>query len=547
MSGGRRRSVSELAIAGFVVLAATLVVTWPLGLHVTDRLTGSWDAFFGAWRLAWIADAVKSPDLHLFNAPIFYPEPRALAYSDAILLPGLLFAPLRYLGVAAPLTYNLALFAAFVSSGVALFVLVRSMGVRTDAALVGAIIFALSPYRLDHLDHFEMQMAVWMPIALWLWHRAADRGSIADGAGAVAAVALQWLSCIYYGILFAPVFAVAIANEWITIPRGRKLRVVAAMAAAAAAGLLAIWWYSQPYLANREQTGDRLAEDVVRYSATLSSYFTVHPHNVVYGKIPLLDGLYETRIFPGLIALVLTGLGVIAGPWNRRRWTYVLMGIVAFDLSLGTNGLLFPLLREYAVPYRGLRAPARAGVIVVLVISVLASFGAGGLFDRVRGKGARLGLAAAVILLLLVEYRTPPDLWELPTTPDVPHLGLARGSVVLEMPIATSERFDRSVDAFYMLNRVGAWPSLVNGYSGYYPQAYITMTERTRLFPDTRAIREIARIGVTVLVIHERWYGTARYKEILAALDARSDVEPVGKYVEDGSGVAVYHVKPLVP
>ena len=135
-----------------------------------------------------------SRDLHLFNAPIFYPEPRALAFSDAMLLPGLAAAPLRFAGLSPLTAYNLALIAAFVTSGLAMFVLVRFLSGRADAALIAAVTFTLAPYRLDHLDHFEMQMAMWMPIGLWLWHRAADRDRHATVPARSWPRSCQWLS-----------------------------------------------------------------------------------------------------------------------------------------------------------------------------------------------------------------------------------------------------------------------------------------------------------------------------------------------------------------
>ncbi|MEO8677908.1 MAG: hypothetical protein ABI665_02605 [Vicinamibacterales bacterium] len=544
MSAGRRILNAEFAVALAVLLAATLAVTWPLGLHLADRLSGNWDSFFGAWRLAWIADAAVSRDLHLFDAPIFFPELRTLAFSDAILLPGLAAAPLRYLGLSALTAYNLALFAAFVSSGLAMFVLVRHLSGRADAALIAAVTYTLAPYRLDHLDHFEMQMAMWMPLALWLWHRAADGGAPRLAAGAVGAAVLQWLSCIYYGLLFAPVFAIGILVEWGGVAKGRRARMAGALVAAGIAGAIVIALYSLPYLANRGQTGDRLPEDVARYSATFGSYVAVHPHNAIYGRLLTASGEFETRLFPGSLAIIFAAAGLAFGPWNRRRWAHLAMALLAIDLSLGTNGLVFPILREFVVPYRGLRAPARAGVMVLLVISVLVGAGAAAMLSRLKDRRAAAMVTAVCLLVLVVEYRNAPDLWEVTTSPSVPQLGLTRGSVVLEMPIATPERLDQSVDADYMLARVGAWPSLVNGYSGYYPPDYLTMADRIRLFPDDRAIREIARIGVTVLTVHERWYGP-RYQEIVAALDARADVEPIGSYTVNRKEVAVYHVKPF--
>lgn len=532
---------TELLAATLILLAATVAVTWPLAPHAATHATGHWDSFFGSWRLAWIADASRSRELSLFEAPIFHPQARALALSDAVLLPGLLFAPLRYAGLAPTVVYNLALATGFVSSGVAMFLLVRSLTGRVEAAIVSAVIYSLAPYRLDHVDHLEMQMAAWMPLALWLWHRAAERGEARTAAAAVGGVVLQWLSCIYYGLLFAPFLAVMIAAEWLGIARDRRRRVLAGLGIAAVAGVAVIALYSMPYLANRESTGDRGAADVIAYSATISSFVGVSPHNALYGSWLSRFGGAESRLFPGAVAMALAIVGLAAGPWNRRRWGYLAAGVLAIDLSLGANGVLFPLLREWVLPYRGLRAPGRAGVMVLLVVAVLAGSGVAFISAHLASGRRRAWLAAALGALMLIEYRTPPDLWEAPPPTEAAALGIHRGAVVAEMPMAPPERLDLSVDASYMIDRIGAWPSLVNGYSGFYPLDYRVTADRTRAFPDERSIRELARIGVAVVAVHERWYAE-RYRGIIAELNSRTDVERVGEYGEAGKRVAVFQV-----
>lgn len=531
----------QVLAAALVLLAGTLFVTWPLGLHLTTHASGNWDSFFSIWRLAWIADAVRSRELSLFDAPIFYPQARALALSDAVLLPGLIFAPLRYLGVTPTVVYNVALLAGFVSSGVAMFVLVRSLTGRVEAGMVSAVIFMLAPYRLDHLDHLEMQMAAWMPAALWFWHRAVDGGQATAAAGAAGGVALQWLSCIYYGLLFAPFLGVMIAVEGWSLPRERRRHLLAGLAAATLAGIVVIALYSLPYLANREGTGDRDAASVQAYSATLGSYLGVSTHNAMYGSSLSRFGGGESRLFPGLVATALAVVGVFAGPWNRRRWAYAAAGVLAVDLSLGANGLLFPVLREWLLPYRGLRAPGRAGVMSLLVVAVFAGYGMS--FISARIGSVRRAAAAATILgaVMLIEYRHPPDLWDAPPPSVVPEMGIARGYVVAEFPIASPERFDLSKDAAYMVERIGTWPLLVNGYSGFHPADYRVMADRVREFPDERSIRELARLGVQVLAVHERWY-LGSYPAIVAELNERTEVEQAGEYGDAGQRVAVFQI-----
>ncbi len=536
-----RLSVGRVLVVAVLLAAELAIVVWPLPLHVGQSVSGHWDSFFGVWRLAWIADAIRTPGVRLFDAPIFHPHGLTLAFSDAVLFPSLLAAPLRYAGLTPVLTFNIVLAAAFLTSGLALFALVRRLTGSLEAGLVSATIFTLAPYRLDHLDHLEMQAAAFMPAGLWLWHRAVDRQSAAAAAGAASMAVLQWLSTIYFGMLFAPYALVMCAIEWERVSRPRRARILMAMAIAGVVGVLVVAWYSSPYLANRAATGDREASVVAEYSATPLSYLAVHPRSALYGGLLSAFGSAETRLFPGLLALVLAGAGLARTPWSRRKWAYVAAGVVGFDLSLGTNGLLVPLLREVALPYRGIRAPARAGILVLLTVAVFAGWGTTFALARTRSRMSRYLVTATLLLVLVVEYRTPPDVWAAPPSGEAQHMGLTRGAVAIELPLALPERLDRSADAWYMVARIGAWPSLVNGYSGYYPPEYLTLADRIRLFPDDRAIREIARVGVTVLAVHERFYG-AQFKEIVDALERRDDVERVGQYQEDRFAVVVYRI-----
>ena len=89
-------------MGGGVVLlyaALTVAMTYPQ-VTVLDRgvSVDIGDPLLSTWRLAWIAHQLPRDPLHLFDANIFYPEPRTLAYSDAMLVPSLTVAPLVWLG-----------------------------------------------------------------------------------------------------------------------------------------------------------------------------------------------------------------------------------------------------------------------------------------------------------------------------------------------------------------------------------------------------------------------------------------------------------------
>ena len=88
---GRGRGL--LVALGFVVLTA--VMTWPQVRFLATRSVEHQDIYFNVWRLRWIAHALLTAPSQLFNGNQFYPEPRVLAFSDAMLVEGLIGAPLR--------------------------------------------------------------------------------------------------------------------------------------------------------------------------------------------------------------------------------------------------------------------------------------------------------------------------------------------------------------------------------------------------------------------------------------------------------------------
>src|SRR5947208_6420155 len=192
------------ALGAFALLVLlTLAGTWPQGLYLRSQVAAHHDPRFSMWRLAWIAHALRTDPRHLFDANIFYPETRTLAYSDATLLEGAIAAPMLWAGVAPILVYNVLLLGGIAASGFGMFVVARYLTFSSGAALVSAVVFMLAPYRFEHYMHLELQWAMWMPLAFWAVHRAVDEESWKFGALAGVFVWLQTLSCVYYGFFLA--------------------------------------------------------------------------------------------------------------------------------------------------------------------------------------------------------------------------------------------------------------------------------------------------------------------------------------------------------
>src|ERR1700719_644296 len=134
MFSGRRAGAVRLLGVTAVYMALTAIATYPQIRQLASGIRDDIDVYFSVWRLAWIAHQLPRHPLQLFDANIFYPERHTLAYSDALVGPGVVAAPLFWLGANPILVYNLVFLGMIVLSGLAMFVLVEAVTKSATAA-----------------------------------------------------------------------------------------------------------------------------------------------------------------------------------------------------------------------------------------------------------------------------------------------------------------------------------------------------------------------------------------------------------------------------
>ena len=524
--------------------ALTVIMTWPLGRVTAVQVPASDDAYFSIWRLAWIAHQLPGDPRHLFDANIFYPATGTLAYSDAMLLVGVIGMPLFALGIDPGTIHNMLLLAAIVSSMLCAFALARRLTGSDPAALIAAIIFGFAPYRMAHLGHLELQWTMWMPLSMLVLHRLIEKPTMARGLALGAALAAQALCSVYYGVFLACYLAAA----WLALAPFEKLRarIAGASLAATVPLLLVAMIYGPPYLKTRADMGERRADEVSAFSAVPSDYLRVPMENRLRGSRDD-NGLApdERSLFPGTLAIALA-LAALLPPLSRSLFTYVGLTLVAADLSLGSNGLLFRLLQMTFSVTGSLRSPARFGVLVLMSVAVLAAVGAEKIFRRYPSLTPALTLA--VTLLCLGEYWSAPhavrpfdarpsetDLW-LRTHPP--------GTVILELPAPTGKTLWLR-EPEYQVRSINHWQPLVNGYSAFPPARYTRLINELDRFPERDVIGMLREIKVRFILIHRAWYEEAEFERVVQAARASSRLWPVRAFGAGDSRVEVFELNYL--
>jgi hypothetical protein len=533
--------IVQSALVALLLIGVAAIVTWPQFAFFKTRVADHEDPLLSMWRLAWLAHALVAQPSALFHAPIFFPEARTLAYTDAVLLPALVSAPFIWLGVPLVLVYNTLLIGSIVLSGVLAWRLADRLTGSPLASVVAALVFAYAPYRFDHYQHLELQASFGLPWALLACENLFARGRWRDAINLGLACAALVFCSIYYAVFtatLAPLYLV-IRFGWRRFVDARVALLRAAIALACV-GVLVVP-YLGVYSRNRTTVGERTMDE--RYSATPMDFLHVHPTQLLLGRWLGEETHGERRLFPGVTASVLALLAIVLAP-NRRTLALVAVVVGAALIALGVNGFLFPLLRDVAFPYRGLRVPARAAMVGQLAISLLAAIALSRLVPRSRiGAALLVGFVCGGVVV---------DALHVPLTlthPSAEPIALSRWlaltprKVVLELPLAEARDFYLADGNFmYAAAVAGRWNPTLNGYSGFYPRTYVRLLEVMEQFPDDASMDYLRWREVDMLVIHQGLFTPDKYGAITAALLARNDVIPTSRLGPPGDEVMVFQI-----
>jgi hypothetical protein len=532
------RSLRQLTVLLLAFSTIVLPLMWPQ-IRQMRSVSDLGDPLFSIWRLAWVNHQLLRDPLALFDANQFHPERLTLTYSDAMIVPSLMGAPLFWLGVHPVAIYNLLLLSTFVLSGAAMFLLVRALTGRSDAALVAGTLFALYPYRFEHYSHLELLMTMWMPLAVWGLHRTLAGGRLRDGLWTGLAFALQTLSSLYYGCFLAVYMTVLGGALW--LGRGRPRYPFKALAAGAMLSAVLIAPVAVNYIASRPMMGTREEGTIRFYSAVGADYLQPTFRSRLY-RAWEAGGRPERQLFPRLMPVALTAVALWP-PLSIARIAYALALVVAVDGSFGLNGPTFTFLHAVLPPFQGLRVPARFSVFAGMSLAVLAGYGAVRLLERWPRKRT---LVAAGMLALAIAEAVPAlglqRVWDAPPPIYASIAGREPPVVLAEFPMPR-DVFRSDFDTRYLYFSSFHWQNLVNGNSGFFPPSYFELLARMGDFPSEASIAYLRSRGVEYLTMHGRFTNPTRYGYTVGWLDARPDLELVAKAPWEGSESRLYRFR----
>lgn len=499
------------------------------------------DYLLNAWAVSWVAHQIAADPLHLFDANTFWPGRRALGYSEAMLVQGVMAAPVRWLGGSPILAFNVAMLLGFVLTAFAFGLLVHRWTGSLAAALVAASAAAFNAHIISRSAHLQAMHLEFVALALWAMDRMFTSGRWRHAAMLGVSVALQGLTSIYLLMFTAWAMIFAGLARFVSADAARRGRAIRLAAGAAATALILLAPYLAAYYGvHADQGFSRSPEETGALAGSYADYLSTVSHLHYWWSAPFFERSRSTN-FPGVTVLLLSIVALCARE-TRRDARVRMCAAVAAGCALVS---FVPHLPGYAVVHRlvpmfwAVRVQAHLGQFVLLALAVLAGFGTAWL---ARSRPWRpltwATVASALVLAINAEvFRAPigyRNFDGIPAIYDV--LRSEPRAVIVELPLHESRGIFRN--AWYQLHSTRHWHPIANGYSGFIPRHYGRLLADVRTFPDEAALQALHRRGFTHVIVHRRAF-VEHFGE--AAFDAIGAVTTIRQVARDGD-ITIYRL-----
>lgn len=271
---------------------------------------------------------------------------------------------------------------------VSTFLLVRELTENLAAGVLAGVAFGLGGFLTSYpmLQVAILQVALWLPVGLWLLERALQRRSlIALGLAGIAFGAAvlggHFQTFLYIVYLTAAYFLFRVFYLHLDLRFALKAAVLLAVIVV---GVGAPQWLPSAEIAGRSPRADLSYEAVAHGFALDDLWGLVRPNLGEWSPL-----------YVGWIPLALALLAVFALR-KAETWFWAAVVLVALLLSLGGNGFLYPLFHAVAPGFDLFRDQERSALLVTFGLAILAGYG----YDLLVRRWPWLGKAGPVLLVL---------------------------------------------------------------------------------------------------------------------------------------------------
>lgn len=407
----------------FVILlfvALTGIFTYPSYVYV-DKLIGGYGDPAGFMNVMWwyhhnITNPSSSPNGFswlFYDNYLFYPIGASLhdganfdTYISIFLLP--VIGNIQIL-------YNLMIYSTFVITGYGMFLLVKHLTKSYLPSIVGSIIFTFSTFHMiQATGHITYATVDFIPFSILYLIKTVESKSIKFPIVGGIFLFLILITALYFA-LFMLLFIFAFFVYLLIHKEKSSIFLRILFLSSISISLAFPFYYSEIKSSYPGSifVGEPLGS-FVDLSADITDYLLPTSMNTISKFVHYpwgtSVGIPETWVFVGYVALILAIIAIIKTDMKKKSlWIIagILLGIISLGPFLKVHGfnthVPLPYYFLYKLPFFDLfRAIGRSSVIVILCISILASYGINEIFKIFKMNNYKKILFVSVIACCII-------------------------------------------------------------------------------------------------------------------------------------------------
>lgn len=532
---------NEILIIPLLATILTLILTWPLALHLNSYFPQSGDGMLQTWIMWYNQQALLSGILFdhtaYFNAPQYYPLPYTLAYADHRILLTFLFAPIYWMTYNLSLAANIVALSLFVATFSSSYYVCKKLTKNIQASIIGAFIFTFNPITFAHFQvgHNNLLTKCFLPLVFYFSYRWVTTPTWKNSFYFFLFFTLNALSTAYFEIfslLSLPVFLIPfVIAKSIKINFRRLFRTMVL----GVFFLPILWYFNMPYLQFSRLEGiTRSISESIFFSAQPIDLISSLPINLVYG--PFVHNLHSTNPsqLPGgiefyfghtlsfnLIPLFLAIIGIkfMKKTWKTKEQKYLFIGLVSLFIFsfVMMFGPYWANQTELRLPYyylythlpllQGIRAPGRFEFITYFPFALFAAYGMVQVLKTYKTQGMTIFFVFLVLLLLenynFTNYQNKSHVYEQASTyhGNKAIHNILDGTRVIHFPHA--EPYSDGVGASgYLMWSTFFNTTTMNGNSGYQPPEVLQFLRQIDL-SQQEDLKALQAVGIQNIIVHK--------------------------------------------
>ena len=352
---------------------------------------------------------------------MFYPEGLSLAF-HSFSYPHIFLVNALEIVLPVSNAFSLAYLLNIVICALSAYVYLRWLFRDKWIALLGAVVFGLSPHVVGHPFHVEIALVATIPLAIYCLHRGISekRRTLIIAAGLLTGLTttISFYTYVCLMIILGFVFLALAKNRW------RDKRFWQCVALLVLTASLSSVWRIYPMAVRSDSIAEALQWSAGTHAYTDAISYIVNHSNPFFGQllhsIDLDVGSKQQSLtsYLGYLPLLLIGVGLLTKATRRKMAPWLLLCVLFLIMRLGShlhiNGVDFPdiLLPKYylnqllPIIFTPFWEADRLMMGALLPLAVLTCYGLVALRRRFP-SAAKPGLILALVAVVALEYHIP--------------------------------------------------------------------------------------------------------------------------------------------